>query len=77
MVFPGFYALVKRVPGGQNAQVFFGTSLLLGIAAIPIIRKETRAGHDYFSQEKPEAIAQHQEQQQKQYFEKKIASRSN
>ena len=69
--------LVKKVPGGQNAQVFIGTVFALSLCAIPIVTKETRKGHDLFSQEKPEAIELHQEKQQKEYFAKKIAERQN
>jgi len=75
MAFPGFFSLIKKVPGGKNVQVFVGTSFLLGVCSIPVIYKETKAGHDLFSQEKPEQIASHQEQQQKEYFAKKIAER--
>jgi hypothetical protein len=47
---------VQRIPGGQNVQVFVGTSILLGLCAIPVFAKDTKAGHDLFSQEKPQAI---------------------
>lgn len=77
MAFPGFYALIKKIPGGQGAQVFAGTAILLGVCAVPIVRKETKKGHDLFSQEKPEEIQSHQEQQQKEYFAKRIADRQN
>jgi len=32
MVFPGFSTLVHAVPGGQKAQVFTGTMIILGLA---------------------------------------------
>lgn len=75
MAFPGFSTLIKKVPGGKNVQVFVGTLFSLGVCAIPVIYKETRAGHDLFSQEKPEEIILHQEKQQKDYIVKKIAER--
>jgi len=77
MAIPGFYSLLKKVPGGQGTQVFVGTAFLLSLCAIPVVRKETKRGHDLFSQEKPEEIENHQEQQQKEYFAKKIAERQN
>ena len=62
--------VVKKVPGGQNAQVAVGASVLLGICAIPVFMKNERRGHDLFSQEKPEAIVESQEKARKEYLSK-------
>ena len=55
------HCLVQKIPGGPKAQVFVGTSVLLTICAIPVLTKDEKRGHDLFSQEKPEAVLQHQE----------------
>jgi len=70
MVFPGFYSALKKIPGGQNVQVFVGTSFLLTLCAAPIFLKDTRPGHDLFSQEKPEAVQLHEEKLMKDYQKK-------
>lgn len=63
MVFPGFASLIRKIPGGQNVQVFCGTVFLLGLSAVPlIIERDTKRGHELFSSEKPLAIEKHQEQ---------------
>ena len=45
---------VQKIPGGQNVQAFVGTSILIGLCAIPVFGKDTKTGHDLFSQEKPQ-----------------------
>lgn len=51
--------LLKKIPGGANAQVFVGTVLILGISAIPVFAKpKEKRGHDLFSQERPEVVVQ-------------------
>ena len=50
------YKLLYRIPGGHAVQVFTGVCLVLGIGCAPVLYKKTRAGHDYFSSEKPEAV---------------------
>ncbi len=62
---------MQKIPGGQNAQVFVGTSLLLGLCAIPVFSKDTKAGHDLFSQEKPQAIVDSESRLRKGYMEKR------
>jgi len=62
---------VQKIPGGQNAQVFVGTSLLLGLCAIPVFSKDTKAGHDLFSQEKPQAIVDSESRLRKGYMEQR------
>jgi hypothetical protein len=47
-----------------------GVSVILGLSAIPVFANpKQRKGHDLFSQEKPEAVEQHQEQLKKEYRE--------
>ena len=47
---------LRKVPGGQGAQVFVGTSILFALAAAPVFLKSEKKGHDYFSQSKPAEI---------------------
>jgi hypothetical protein len=46
------HSIVSKVPGGQNAQAFVGTSILLGLCAIPVFLKDTKGkskvGASYF-----------------------------
>jgi hypothetical protein len=62
---------VQKIPGGQNAQAFVGTSILLGLCAIPVFAKDTKAGHDLFSQEKPQAIVDSESKMRREYMENK------
>ena len=66
-----FTHTVQRIPGGQNVQVFVGTTLLLGLCAIPVFSKDTKPGHDLFSQEKPQAILESEYKLRKEYMEAK------
>lgn len=68
MSLPSVKQLLQKIPGGQNVQVLVGTSLLLGLCAIPVFAnpKEKR-GHDLFSQEKPEAVLDSQEKLLKEF----------
>ena len=59
------YKLLYRIPGGHAVQVFTGVCLVLGIGCAPVLYKKTRAGHDYFSSEKPEAVERGLEAKQK------------
>ncbi|KAL3763553.1 hypothetical protein ACHAW5_008096 [Stephanodiscus triporus] len=63
--------LLQRLPGGQNTQAFVGTSLLLGLCAVPVFSKDTKAGHDLFSQEKPQAIIENESRLRKDYMSSK------
>lgn len=67
--------LVQKIPGGQNVQAFFGTAILLGFCAVPVFSKDTKAGHDLFSQEKPQAIVDSESQLRRGYMEKKEKQR--
>jgi hypothetical protein len=51
----------RKVPGGQGAQVFVGTFLLFGLAAAPVVLKDEKKGHDYFSQAKPQVVEEAEE----------------
>lgn len=68
--------LLHRIPGGQNVQVFVGTSVLLGICAIPVYLKDDKPGHDLFSQEKPQSVLVSQEKLLKEFDRKNRESRS-
>jgi len=56
---------VQKIPGGPNAQVAVGSAVILGLCAVPVFGKDTKRGHDLFSQEKPQAIVESQERLQK------------
>ncbi|KAL3796783.1 hypothetical protein HJC23_010930 [Cyclotella cryptica] len=60
---------VQKIPGSQNTQVFVGTSILLGLCAVPVFSKDTKAGHDLFSQEKPQAIVDSESKLRRGYME--------
>lgn len=60
---------MQKIPGSQNTQVFVGTSILLGLCAVPVFFKDTKAGHDLFSQEKPQAIVDSESKLRKGYME--------
>ena len=62
------YKLLYRIPGGHAVQVFTGVCLVLGIGCAPVLYKKTRAGHDYFSSEKPEAVERGLEAKQKEKY---------
>ncbi|KAL7530741.1 hypothetical protein ACHAXR_004788 [Thalassiosira sp. AJA248-18] len=59
--------LLQKIPGGENAKAFVGTSILLGLCAVPVFKK-TKTGHDLFSQEKPQAIVDSESQLRKEYM---------
>ena len=59
------YTILQKVPGGHGVRVFTGVCLVLGIGCAPVLYKKTRAGHDYFSSEKPEAVERGLEAKQK------------
>ncbi|KAL3810686.1 hypothetical protein ACHAXA_003290 [Cyclostephanos tholiformis] len=63
--------LLQKLPVGQNVQVFVGTSILLGLCAVPVFSRDTRAGHDLFSQEKPQAIIENEGRLRKNYASSK------
>ena len=76
-IVPNPNTTVQKVPGGPNAQVFIGTSILLGLCAIPVFFKDTKTGHDLFSQEKPQAIVDSEVKLRKAYVENKEKEHSN
>lgn len=67
----GIYSSIKKsIPtGGGNpkTKAFVISAALCGLLAVPLFdpNKKQRQGHDYFSQEKPEAITAGQERQQR------------
>jgi hypothetical protein len=65
----------RFVPGKTpGIQAIVVASILVVGLAYPVFNvKDTRQGHDLFSQEKPEAIAQGQDKSRKEYLEKKAA----
>ena len=62
------YTILQKVPGGHGVRVFTGVCLVLGIGCAPVLYKKTRAGHDYFSSEKPEAVERGLEAKQKEKY---------
>jgi hypothetical protein len=65
--------IVRRFPGGEQGQVFVGTSIILIISAIPIFYNPQKRGHDLFSQEKPQAIEEMQQAEKKKYREGRLS----
>jgi hypothetical protein len=59
--------IVLKIPGGQRVQVFVGTAFILGVSAIPVLYKPQKRGHDLFSQEKPQAVEERQQELKQQY----------
>ena len=62
---------VQKIPGGENVQALVGTSILLGLCAVPVWFKNTKAGHDLFSQEKPQAIVDSESKLRREYMDNK------
>jgi len=70
--------LLQKIPGGPNIQVFVGTSVLLGLCAVPVYAKpKQKRGHDLFSQEKPEAVLDSQEKLLKEFDRKAREARQS
>jgi len=63
--------LLQKLPGGQNTKVFIGTSILIGLCAVPVFGKDTKTGHDLFSQEKPQAMVDSESKLRKDYMDEK------
>jgi hypothetical protein len=62
--------ILSKIPGGQNVQVFVGTTVLVGLCGVPVFFKNEKRGHDLFSQEKPEAVLDSQEKLLKEFDRK-------
>jgi len=74
----GLESLLQKIPGGSRVQVFVGTAVILGISAIPIFSNpKQKKGHDLFSQEKPEAVEQREDERRKEFREARIESRKH
>jgi len=62
--------ILRRMPGGDGFKVFVGTMMVLGLGMAPVAYKKTKAGHDYFSSEKPEEVREMVEAKEKQKYSK-------
>ena len=62
---------VQRLPYGDNFKAFVGTMTLLSFCAAPVFLKNTKTGHDLFSQEKPQAIVDSERELRKGYMDSK------
>ena len=62
---------VQRLPYGDNFKAFVGTSILLSFCAAPVFLKNTKTGHDLFSQEKPQAIVDSERELRRGYMDSK------
>ena len=70
-------AWLQKLPGRHGIKVLVGTVALLGATAYPVFRNsESKQGHDYFSQEKPEAVTAGQDHLRKEYRLAKKAERA-
>lgn len=57
---------VKKLPGSPRVKAFVTASVICAALAVPVFGgKEGRQGHDYMSQEKPEAVRQVEEKRAK------------
>jgi len=63
--------LIQKLPGSDNVKALVGTAALVGLCAIPVFGKNTKAGHDLFSQEKPQAMVDSESKLRKDYMETK------
>lgn len=59
---------INKVPGSPQVKAFAVAITVVGLLAYPVfgVSKEGRQGHDYFSQERPEAILAGEERLRKQ-----------
>ena len=65
----GFDRLIQKVPGSLQVKAFVSASLLCIALGYPIFRStDGRQGHDYFSQERPEAILKGEEESRQKYL---------
>jgi len=63
--------LLQKIPGGENVAVFLGTSLLVGLCAVPVFRKDTKKGHGLFDHDKPQMMVDSEDKLRKEYIEAK------
>lgn len=70
MFIAGLKSLINKLPGGDRSKVFVGASLIIGLSGVPVFMKKEKRGHDLFSQERPEAVLQSQEQAMKEFDRK-------
>lgn len=67
----------KRIPGSMPLKAFVAAVLFCSAVAYPVFSKspeESRQGHDYMSSDKPEVIRATQEQQRREYRQKRKAA---
>mmetsp|Transcript_24039 Transcript_24039/g.51895 ORF Transcript_24039/g.51895 Transcript_24039/m.51895 type:complete len:85 (+) Transcript_24039:127-381(+) len=67
--------ILHKLPGSENVKALVGTSLLIGLCAVPVFGKDTKTGHDLFSQEKPQAIVDSASGLRKDYLANKAEGR--
>jgi hypothetical protein len=67
---PGFDRFVAKLPGSVQVQAFSVGMVLCIAMGYPIFvsGQKEKQGHDYFSQERPEAILQGEESSRKKYL---------
>mmetsp|Transcript_13958 Transcript_13958/g.26751 ORF Transcript_13958/g.26751 Transcript_13958/m.26751 type:complete len:85 (-) Transcript_13958:188-442(-) len=70
----GFDRLLQRVPGSMPFKAFVAGMTLCTVMAYPVFapsNEKTKQGHDYFSQERPEAVLQAEQASRKQYLKER------
>lgn len=61
----------------QKQKVAIGSLTFLGLCGVPVFAKDEKRGHDLFSQERPEAVAQSQEKALRNFDRKSIEARKS
>ena len=58
---------MKKIPGSVAVKSFVASTVIVALLAYPVfgISTETRQGHDYLSQDKPEAIRSGEERRRR------------
>ena len=69
---------LAKVPGSTPLKAFGAGVLLCAALGYPIFAnsQQDKQGHDYFSQERPEAVLQGQERARKQYLQEREERRA-
>ena len=69
---------MARIPGSMPFKAFMAGMICCTALAIPVFfspTAESRQGHDYFSQERPEAVLAGQERARQQYLQEREVRR--
>ena len=66
-----FDRMMNRVPGSMPFKAFVTGTTMCAVLAYPVFSSSTKAGHDYFSQERPEAVLQAEDASRKQYLKER------